>query len=131
MAWKLTAANAALDAVIAGTRYLALHTGAPTAQNELTNANSPGYTRKAIASTGWEKTTSGSTRRARNSADVVFTAAASAAWEDATHVALWDAETGGNLLVTDDFSNDPNAPALGAEVKLDAGGVTLTATFEA
>lgn len=76
--------------------YSSLHTADPgdtPAANELTDS---GYVRKAVtfsAPTAGAGTTS-------NSADVTFNAIADAGPFVVTHVGLWDASSGGNMLIS-------------------------------
>src|SRR5690554_6163419 len=86
-------------AVAMGTRptswYVSLHTGDPSldgSDNESTDTN---YARQAVAFTA-SQDTAGDPWQAENDADLVFPGMASAT--TITHVAVFDATTGGNCL---------------------------------
>ncbi len=87
------------------TVYVALHTADPDATNEEDGA---GYARAAVAPAGW--TVDASSGRASNGARIDFPDP-TGDWGDSTHVALWSAETGGDLLFSGALSEDVEAPA--------------------
>ena len=130
MGLKVEGANDALDGLFGSTIYIALHTGDPSGSNELTSGNSPGYARQAVTSSGWSKSTSGSTRRVRNSAAIQFSSGTSNAWQDATHWAAYDAATAGNRLASGAFSNNPPAPVSGDSVQIAVNGISFGFTID-
>lgn len=75
------------------TVYVALFTSNPTDANTGVEVTGGGYTRKPIP---FAKATS-TTGTTSNNADVLFPAA-TASWGTITHIGLYDALTGGNLL---------------------------------
>ncbi|MWK56896.1 hypothetical protein GO594_12990 [Pseudomonas otitidis] len=79
------------------TKYVSAHTGDPgaTGANEVAAGVDANYARKA---TSLVKSLSGTIYRARNSADVVFNAAAAGSSYSVTHLGIWDAASGGNFL---------------------------------
>ena len=87
------AENAALTALLSGTKYVALCSSAPT--DAQTGSNIPelsgnGYARQSVSFT-----VSGST--ATNAGTVTFTASGGV-WTTATHIAICSASTGGNVI---------------------------------
>jgi len=78
-------------------KYVSEHTGNPgaTGANELTTGVDANYARKPVTLV---KSASGTVYQAKNSADVVFNAAAAGANYTVTHLAIWSAATGGNCL---------------------------------
>jgi hypothetical protein len=78
-------------------KYISLHIGAPgaTGANEVTTGNDANYAR--VAST-LVKSLDGTIYRARNGADVVFSAAAGGTSHTVTYICIWDALTAGNCL---------------------------------
>lgn len=73
------------------TVYLALYTSNPGPDNTGTEVSGGGYTRQPVTFSA------ASAGQIVNSADVVFPVA-TAAWGTITHVGVFDAATGGNLL---------------------------------
>ncbi len=86
----------ALDTLLAGTVYIALHTGDPgedADQNEVTTAIDADYVRKAAAfaaGTG--------PRTLAASPVVAWTVDTASAGYTVTHISIWDAATAGNPL---------------------------------
>ncbi|WNV50611.1 hypothetical protein [Pseudomonas phage Rollin] len=80
-----------------GTKYISEHTSNPgaTGANEVTVGIDSAYARQAAT---MAKTLDGNFYRARNSADVSFPAAGAGASYSVTHIAVWDAVSGGNCL---------------------------------
>ena len=104
--------------------HVGLHTADPTASNELSgNA----YARVEVAAAGW--TINGTSGQASNTAAISFPTP-TGAWSDPTHVGIWDAATGGNLLMTGALAADVDAPTDGATVSIAAGALTLTLTTD-
>ncbi|WP_431484206.1 phage tail fiber protein [Pseudomonas solani] len=81
------------------TKYVSEHTGDPGAvgANEVAGGADANYARKASTLV---KNLSGTIYSARNSADVVFNAAAAGASYSVTHLGIWDAASGGNFLAS-------------------------------
>lgn len=78
--------------------YVALYTAAPNDAGGGTEVSGGSYARQAIAtgaSSGWDAASGGATA---NTATVTFPTA-TASWGTVTHVGLFDAVTGGNLLM--------------------------------
>lgn len=78
--------------------YVALYTAAPNDAGGGTEVSGGSYARQAIAtgaSSGWDAASGGATA---NTATVTFPTA-TANWGTVTHVGLFDAVTGGNLLM--------------------------------
>ena len=101
-----------------GTKYISEHTGNPgaTGANEVTTGVDSAYVRRAATMV---KSLDGNFYRARNSADVVFPAAGSGASYTVTHIAVWDALTGGNCLAV--------APVTGGAIPVVAGTINTFA----
>jgi hypothetical protein len=77
--------------------YVALYTAAPSDSGGGTEVSGGSYARQAIAtgaSSGWTAASGGATE---NSATLTFPTA-TASWGTITHIGLFDASSGGNLL---------------------------------
>lgn len=100
------------------TKYVSEHTGNPGAAgaNEVTTGIDANYARKAVTLV---KSLDGSIYRARNSADIVFAAAAAGASYTVTHLSIWSAATGGNCLAV--------LPVLGSGLPVVAGTINTFA----
>lgn len=92
------AENAALDWLLGGssptrptTRYVALFTAAPNDAGGGTEVSGSGYARQAIAS---DAAAAGATQ---NTSTITFTASGGS-WGTVTHIGIFSASTGGNLL---------------------------------
>ena len=110
--------------LFSATRYVSLHTADPTSANELSGG---GYARVAVAAAGWTvDTTSGDVT---NAAAIAFPDP-TADWSDPTHVGLWSAATGGNLLATVALTDDVSAPQTGNEVDFPAGELDFGLTTD-
>ena len=86
--------NLALDTLLAGTVYIALHTGDPgedADQNEVTIALDADYARKSA-------TFAAGTGPRTLSAPVSWIVDAASAGYTVTHISIWDATTAGNPL---------------------------------
>ncbi len=81
------------------------------------------YTRIAVASGGWTRGTGGNGTLTNTAAITITSSAASGA--TATHVAVFDTITGGNMLFAGLLSA-PKTIATGDEVKFNATALTLT-----
>lgn len=86
MALAEAGADRILEGIVAGTLYVALHSAAPTATNQVAGA---GYQPVTIAAADWTLSTVGSMRRIANT-DAVSFPTPGADWTQPTHVALWD-----------------------------------------
>ncbi len=105
--------------LLSATVHVALHTADPDAANELAGGD---YNRVAVDAVGW--TIDAGTGEASNAAVIAFPAP-TAAWGDPTHVGLWDAAAGGNLLASVALANDVPAPAPGAEISIPAAALAV------
>lgn len=107
-----------IDDYFVGTKYISEHTGNPgtTGANEVTTGVDSAYVRRAA---NMVKSLGGNFYRARNSADVVFPAAGAGASYSVTHIAVWDALSGGNCLTV--------APVTGGSIPVVAGTINTFA----
>ena len=103
----------------AATVYLALFTAAPGEAGGGTEVSGGGYVRKPVTFT--DPAGTGATA---NTGDVLW-ASATADWGTVTHVAVMDALTGGNMLVSSALTT-PRAVVAGESLKFAAGAVALT-----
>ena len=101
-----------------GTKYISKHTSNPgaTGANEVTVGIDSAYARQAAT---MASSLDGNYYRARNDADVVFPAAGAGASYNVTHIAVWDAVTGGNCLAI--------APVTGGTIPVVAGTINTFA----
>lgn len=112
------------EGLLAGTVYMSLHDADPTddaataAGNEQSGGN---YSRLAVAFAQWSR----AAKVFSNRVALTF-ALPSAAWDDPTHVGMWDSETGGKLLHHEALTNDVAAPRTGSAVTYAAGALTVT-----
>jgi hypothetical protein len=74
--------------------YVGLFTSAPTDEGGGTEVSGSAYARKATGTI----TVSGTATTATNSAAIEFAPASGGDWGTITHAAVFDAETGGNML---------------------------------
>ena len=74
--------------------YVGLFTAAPSDTGGGTEVSGSGYVRKVTGTI----TVSGTGTTATNSAAIEFAAASGGNWGTVTHAAIFDAETGGNML---------------------------------
>lgn len=111
-----TAANAALDGVMALATHLALHVGSPGTNGANENADAGSYARQAVS---WNAASSGSVT---NSSAETFSTAGTAA---VTHVGTWSSGTygAGDFLIGAALSSNVTA----ASITVAAGAVTFTA----
>lgn len=100
--------------------YVALHTADPTDAGTGTEVSGNGYARQTIAFGA----SSGGT--ASNSAAIEFPAASGGSFGTITHIGLWDASTGGNLLFHSALTTSKTI-ADGDIFKIAASGVDITA----
>jgi hypothetical protein len=100
--------------------YVQLYSQDPTDEGSATGAL---YTRISVASGGWTRGTGGAGTLSNTGVITITSSAASGA--TATHVAVFDAITGGNLLFYGALSASKSI-GVGDEVKFNALQLTLT-----
>lgn len=100
--------------------YVGLHTADPTDAGTGAEVSGFGYARQTIA---FGAASSGT---ASNSSAVEFPAASGGNWGTITHIGLWDASTGGNLLFHSALTTSKTI-ADGDIFKIAASGVDITA----
>lgn len=100
--------------------YVALHTADPTDAGTGTEVSGNGYARQTI---GFDASSSGT---ASNSSAVEFPAASGGDFGTITHIGLWDASTGGNLLFHSALTTSKTI-ADGDIFKIAASGIDITA----
>ena len=101
------------------TVYIGLSTGSFADDNSGTELTGSNYARKSIA---FDSAASGATD---NTSAVEFNAA-TGSWGDVSHFGLFDASSGGNLLVHGAFTTAKTI-ASGDVLKIDAGDLDITA----
>ena len=111
-----TAANAALDGIMALATHLSLHTATPSTTGAAENANSGSYARQAIT---WNAASSSAVTN--SSAETFSTAGTTAV----THVGTWTSGTygAGNYLIGAALTS----PVTAASITVAAGAVSFTA----
>lgn len=100
--------------------YVGLHTADPTDAGTGTEASGNGYARQSMA---FSASASGT---ASNSSAVEFPAATGGNWGTISHIGIWDASTGGNLLFHSALTTT-KIIADGDIFKIAASGVDITA----
>lgn len=112
--------------------YVALYTAAPSDAGGGTEVTGGGYARVAIAPAGWNGThgnttgaSSGTSGQISNAGAVPF-AAPTANWGTATHFALFDAATGGNMLFQAALTTARTINSGDAAPVFNAGALTIT-----
>lgn len=117
--------NALLNATLRGvaytsptTVYVALFTSDPTDAGTGTEVSGGAYARQAVTFGAPSNGT------CSNSADVLFPIA-TAAWGTITHIAIFDAATGGNMLYSAPLTTSKTI-ASGDQLKVAAGDVTVS-----
>jgi hypothetical protein len=100
--------------------FVQLYSQDPTESGSATGAL---YTRVAVAAGGWTRVTSGVASLANTTAITITSSASSAA--TATHVAVFDAITSGNMLFYGALAAS-KVIAAGDEVKFNASALVLT-----
>jgi hypothetical protein len=117
--------NALLDHVLGTTSYsqptiyVALYTTAPTDAGGGTEVSGGSYAR--VAASAWDAASSGASE---NTNDVTFTTA-TADWGTVVAFGLFDAATGGNLLLWGDLTTS-KAISSGDTAKFNAGDIDIT-----
>lgn len=90
-----------------GTTYLALHTADPGLDGSGAEVSGGAYARVAITSntTNWgAPSDAGGAEAITNLVDLTFPTPAGADWGVVTHWGLWDAASGGNLLISGELT---------------------------
>ena len=107
--------------------YLGLMTTAPTASNVIgTEASYTGYARQSVALGALAGvTTLGSGDNASSTAQITFPTNSSGSTVTVQSFALFDASTGGNMLVMEEPASAVNIPN-GTALQFNAGQVTVT-----
>jgi len=100
--------------------FVQLYSQDPTEAGSATGAL---YTRVAVAAGGWTRVTSGTATLSNTAAITITSSAASGA--TATHVAVFDASTSGNMLFYGTLAAS-KVIATGDEVKFNASALVLT-----
>ena len=100
--------------------FVQLYSQDPTDAGSATGAL---YTRVAVAASGWTRGTGGAGTLTNTAAITITSSAGSGA--TATHVAVFDTITGGNMLFGGLLAA-PKTIATGDEVKFNASALTLT-----
>jgi len=100
--------------------FVQLYSQDPTEAGSATGAL---YTRVAVAAGGWTRVTSGTATLSNTGVITITSSAASGA--TATHVAVFDASTAGNMLFYGTLAAS-KVIAVGDEVKFNASALVLT-----
>ena len=100
--------------------FVQLYSQDPTDAGSATGAL---YTRISVASGGWTRGTGGNGTLTNTGVITITSSAASGA--TATHVAVFDSSTGGNMLISGALSTSKTI-ATGDEVRFNATSLTLT-----
>ena len=100
--------------------YVQLYSQDPTDEGSATGAL---YTRISVASGGWTRGTGGAGTLSNTGVITITSSAASGA--TATHVAVFDAITGGNMLFAGSLAASKTITT-GDEIKFNASQLTLT-----
>ena len=101
------------------TVYVGLSTGSFADDNSGTELSGSGYTRQSAA---FDAAVNGT---ADNTATIEFSAA-TASWGDVSHFGIFDASTGGNLLIHGAFTTTKTI-ATGDILRISAGDLDITA----
>jgi hypothetical protein len=104
--------------------YIALMTSAPSDSSAGTEVSGTNYSRVQVGGTNQGNFTVGSTGTAQNSGEFIFSDAGSA-WGTVTHIALYDAATGGNQLLYATLNSSATINS-GDIFKIPANGFTIT-----
>jgi hypothetical protein len=117
--------NAILNAVLRNTAYtspsqvyIALFTSDPTDAGTGTEVTGGGYARQQITFNA------PSNGQVTNSADILFPVA-TASWGTVTHIGIYDASTGGNLLFHGALTTSKTI-STDDQLKIAAGDITIT-----
>ena len=107
------------NGLLSATTYAGLHTDAPGSDNELAGT---GYARLTLLRTRWDITDN----VGELNADLEWSDEAMADWGDPTHVGLWTAANGGDLLIYGSLSVDVPAVTTGSRVFVEGGDLDVT-----
>jgi hypothetical protein len=117
--------NALLDAVLRNTPYtspsqvyVALFTSDPTDAGTGTEVSGGGYTRQAVTFNA------PSNGQVTNASDILFPVA-TASWGTVTHVGIYDAQTGGNLLFSGALTTSKTI-STNDQLKIAAGSLSIS-----
>jgi hypothetical protein len=117
--------NALLNAVLRNTPYtspsqvyVALFTSDPTDAGTGTEVSGGGYARQAVTFNA------PSNGQVTNAADILFPVA-TASWGTVTHVGIYDAQTGGNLLFSGALTTNKTISA-NDQLKIAAGSLSIS-----
>lgn len=111
--------NAALDAILSGTKYVALHTADPTEVGNVAELGAGiGYTRQAAT---FAAAAGGATS---NNGALNFGPASGAGYGTVSHVSIWDAASSGNCLWYGPLTASRTIPA-GDTFQIAAGDLDL------
>ena len=113
--------NGTTFAAAPSTTWVQLYSQDPTDAGSATGAL---YTRVSVASGGWTRGTGGAGTLTNTAAITITASAGSGA--TATHVAVFDAQTSGNMLFAGALAGGGKTIASGDEVKFNASSLTLT-----
>tara|TARA_B100000886_G_scaffold303110_1_gene233561 strand:- start:7656 stop:8060 length:405 start_codon:yes stop_codon:yes gene_type:complete len=120
----LTGLLGGTDVTFSGKPYIGLLKSSPSDSGGGTEVTGTNYARVQVGSSGQGSFTIGSTGTATNSSAFTF-ADAGSAWGTVTHIALYDAATGGNLLLFATLNASANIQN-GDIFKVPASGFTIT-----
>lgn len=111
------------NGLVEGSTYLSLHTQEP-GEDGLGEVSGNAYSRIEVANSQWTVDSGG---RVSNNAALSF-AAATGVWGTITHIGLWDARTGGNILLDDQLTANltPTAAVNNDTVTFAIGEITIT-----
>ncbi len=129
MALSTFLGNALLNYVLKGSAYaspspnvyLALFTSDPGLTGASGEVSGGSYARQQVNASGWTT----STTKASENANTVAFPTASASWGTITHAALFDASSGGNMLVAGALAESKTI-ASGDRLEFGAGAVDFT-----
>jgi len=106
------------------TVYVALFTVAPTGEDGTggTEASAGNYVRKSTAGSDWGAAANGAIT---NAEDITFVEAATTNWGTMNGFALFDAESGGNMIAWGDITV-PKAINIGDAARFEAGDLDIS-----
>lgn len=109
----------------APTIYVALFTAAPSDSGGGTEADYTSYARVSTSASDWNAATGTSPTTIDNANEIAFPASTGGGTDTMTHFGLYDAATGGNLLVWEALDTS-KAVASGDTPKFAAGELNVT-----
>lgn len=109
---------------VPGTLYVALFTASPSDSGGGTEVTGNAYARVAVTNTSatWTRSTS----TISNNVAITFAAPSPSAWGTVTHVALFDAASGGNMLAWSALAVS-RATSVGVALSFAIGALTIDA----